>query len=97
MTSSLTPHKVLRHIRKGTVARAATVYERDPCGRVVTKILDVEDVEKRTPQPKEIVVVDKEFEREIRAALKRYSNTMTFIAVMVVLILLVSSLNFFFG
>lgn len=71
-------------INNGTI-RAAAVLETDNDGCVVSRVVDVRDVEERKADCPEVLLMDKETEQEILRRLKGYRNTCTYIAVMVTL------------
>lgn len=87
--------KLSRHFRKGTIARAAVVVERDREGNVCRRTLDVRDVEEKIPDAKEIIVVDAEMGEKILIKLTRYNNTLRFVGVMATVAAITSVIELF--
>lgn len=91
---TMSPKTIVRHLHQGNVGRAAVVHEKDPSGEVVMKILDVQDVEERKPDCKEIVVVDEETEKKILRSIKIYGYTIIYLAVMMTITVIIATLNY---
>lgn len=97
LSNTMSPKTIVRHLQKGQVSRAAMVYERDSSGEVVTKLLDVRDVEERKQDCKEIIVVDEATEQKILKSLRVYRYSLLYVAVMVTIGVLLLILNVFFN
>lgn len=95
--SVMSPQMIVRHIRNGNVARAAVVHERNHAGEVISRVLDVQDVEARSDECKEIVVVDETTERKILKTLRLYRYSLLYLAVMVTIGILLLVIDIFFN
>lgn len=90
------PRKIDRLLRKKDIVRAANVYERDADGRVCERTLAVEDIESRTPEPREVIELNEETEQMILRSLRIYKGTVLYVAFMVTMAVLILVLQLIF-
>lgn len=95
-TSAVPPRRLARVIKDSSAARIAIVHEKDGSGNVCRKAMDIHDVEVCTKEPREVIAMDEELEKQVLHSLKVYRGSMLYVAVMVTIAVLILLLQAIF-
>lgn len=95
-TSAVSPRRLARILRDSQAARIATVQERDGRGNLCQRTLDITDIELNVKEPREVIAMDEELERQVLHTLKMYKGSLQYVTFMVTIAVLILFLQLVF-